>query len=301
MRLVGAIALVTTILVVTGCGERAEPLERELDAYPVAVRGAAREATTVDRRPDRIVALDSGAADLLVALGAGDRLVGVPGEWTGIAAPDAVPVVRPSVGLDVGAVAVTRADLVVAPRSFDQGEVADAARRTGAAVYVQPDDSVDAVLRATVELGLLVGEPARGRTLAARVAREVADVRERVAELPRLRVYVDTGFLATVAPDSLVADVVASAGGDPVGEAAAALGPNVACRVLELRPDVVLALDDAGTAVPSPSRILRRCPHARGPLPRTARVAAGLVTRPGPQVGDAVAAVARALHRDALP
>ena len=300
MRLVGAIALVTTTLLVTGCGERAEPLERELDAYPVAVRGAAREATTVERRPERIVALDSGAADLLVALGAGGRLVGVPDAWTGTAAPDAAPVVRAS-GLDVGAVAATRADLVVAPRSSDQGDVADAARRTGAAVYVQPDDSVDAVLRATVELGLLVGEPARGRTLAARVAREVADVRARVAELPRVRVYVDTGFLATVAPDSLVADVVRRAGGDPVGEAAAALGPDVACRVLELRPDVVLTLDEAGTAAPSPSRLLRRCPDARGPLPRTARVAAGLVTRPGPQVGDAVAAVARALHRDALP
>ena len=301
MRCLGAIALVTAALLLTGCGERSEPVVRELDVYPVAVRGAAREATKLDRPPERIAALGAGAADLLVALGVGDRLVGVPFDWSGVSRSTPARVVLPRGELDVQTLSAVDPDLVVAPRSLDLGAVTLAARRADAAVYVQPDDSVDAVVRTALELGLLIGEPVRGRALAARVAREVAAVGARVAGSPPLRVFVDTGFFATVPRDSLVADLVRHAGGEPVGAGLSALGRDAACRVLDLRPDVVLRLVEADSSTPSPIRPLRRCAAEPGALPRTARIAAALATHPGPRVGKAAAAVARALHPDAFP
>lgn len=299
MRLAAPFALVAVALLGTGCGERAEPLERELDAFPVAVHGATGEETRVERRPERIVALTPGAAGLVAALGAGHRLVGVPFDWRGPSGSDAVRAVRPSGILDVEAVVAAEPDLVVASPAGEGAGLAAAERATGAAVYVQPTSSVDAVAGSALDLGLLVGEPVRGRLVAARIRRHVEAVRMRIAGLRRPRVFVDTGFLATVPRDSLVADVVRRAGGEPVGHDASLLGPLAACRLLALEADVVLRVLEANATAPSPEGALRQCPGNR-PVPRIARVPAELAAEAGPRIGDAVAAVARRLHPDAF-
>ena len=299
MRRVYALALVTAALLAVGCGERAEPLERDLEAYPVAVRGAAEEETSLERRPERIVALTAGAADLLVALGAGDRLVGVPSGWSGAGAASAAEVVLPSGAVDAEAMSATDPDLIVASPENDDARLAAAEGATGAAVYVQPSNSVEAVARSAVELGLLAGEPVRGRLLARRLRHDVDAVGARVAGRSRVRVFVDTGFLVTVPPDSLVADLVRHAGGDAIGEDVSGLRPLAACRLLALRPDVVLRVLEAGSTAPSPEGTLRRCPGA-APVPRVARVPAEVAAEPGPRIGAAVAAIARALHPDAF-
>lgn len=299
MRLAAAFGLVAVALLATGCGERAEPLERELDAFPVAVHGATGEETTLERRPERIAALAPGAARLVAALGAGGRLVGVPFDWSRPSARDAVRVVRPSGILDAEALAAAEPDLIVALPSAEGAGLAAVARATGAAVYVQPADSVQAVARSALALGLLVGEPVRGRLVAARIRSDVESVGTRIGDVPRIRVFVDTGFLVTAPRDSLVADVVRQAGGEPVGHDVDLLGPLAACRLLALEADVVLRVLAADATAPSPARAFRDCPGDR-PVPRVARVPEELTAEAGPRIGAAVTAVARVLHPDAF-
>ncbi len=299
MPRVAALALVSTALLVAGCGERVEPLEPDLEAYPVAVRGAAEDETRLERRPERIAALTPGAAELVSALGAGERLVGVPFGWSGEEGEDATRVVRASGILVPDAIAAAAPDLIVASPANGRAEVAAAERSTGAAVYVQPSSSVDGVLASVIELGLLVGEPARGRALAGQIRRGVDAVGAQVADRRRVRAFVDTGFLATVPRDSLVADLVRHAGGDPVGDDVSALGPLAACRLLTLRLDVVLRVLEAGSTAPSPEGALRRCPGDRG-VPRIVHVPAELAAEAGPRIADAVLAIARTLHPDAF-
>ncbi len=301
MRTLAALALAAAALAGAGCGERAEPLERELDPYPVAVRGASEKPTTLDRRPERIVVLTAGAAELVAALGAAERLAGVPAGSAPSGAEEAAVVVQRTGLVDGAAVAEARPELIVASPGSDEAAVAAAERRTGAAVYLQRDNAVEGVVRAALELGLLVGEPVAGRRLAARLTGELGAIDARVAERPRVRVFVDTGFLASVPQDSLVADLVRRAGGEPVSERVGGLGRLAACRVLALRPEVVLHVTDERSTAPSPGALLRRCPDRPRALPRVARVPAELATEAGPRVGEAALAIARALHPDAFP
>jgi iron complex transport system substrate-binding protein len=255
--------------------------------------------TTVESRPDRIVALDPGSASLVEALGAGSRLVGVPANADVAGNPEVV--VTRAGELDVAAVVRLHPDLIVSTSAVDQLDAGLAERRSGAALYLQPDLSVEDVLHGTIDLGFLVGEPVRARQLAARIQAQVRDVEASVAGEPFVNVFVDTGFFITIPERSLLGDLIRRARGRSVAGPAPGPEPLSPARLRQLAPDVYLATSE--------SRVTLRQLRAD---PRTAKLAAvrrgrfavvpsKLVLRPGPRVGRALERIARILHPDAFP
>lgn len=276
----------------SGCGARAEPLGALAQEYPVRVEGAGDRAAVLTARAERIAVLDPGSAELLVELGAGERLVGVP---AGVGdAPVAAEVVSRTGQVDVDEIVDQDPDLIVATPAVDQIDVARAERESGAVAYVQPASSVDDVVRGVIELGFLTGEPAAARALAGSIRQEVGQVETRVAETASVPVFIDTGFLITVADRSLIGDLVRRAGGQSVAGPNPGPEPFEACEVAQLEPAVLLLVAEARRISSAPS--FRDC--AGDPNIRVERVPGDLVLRPGPRLGEALAAVARALHPD---
>ncbi|MBD0318301.1 MAG: ABC transporter substrate-binding protein [Thermoleophilia bacterium] len=294
LRVLAAVAL---CLAATACGERTEPVGPAVSLYPITVRGAGDKPVALARRPKRIAVLTAGGAELVEALGAGERLVAAPGSVARSLGTHAVSVVQPSGLVDVAAVAAVRPDVVVAAPDLDAGELAELDRRSNAPIYLQPDRSLRDVRRAALELGLLVGKPVAARRLASSLADRAAKIERAVAPLPRVRVFVDAGFLTPPAPDSLVADLVRRAGGDVVAPDGGST-PLAPCRVVALSPDVVVRLVDEDSPRP-PRRQFRRCRRGASATPKVAMVPSDLVTRAGPKVADGLAALARVLHPDA--
>jgi iron complex transport system substrate-binding protein len=292
------LALVTAALLLVGCGERSEPLGELPQAYPVTVRGGGDRTTTVESRPRRIVALDPGSADLLAALGAGARLVGVP---TGAQVGDSPNVVVSDNGqIDVDAVVRLEPDLIVSTPAIDQLDAGQAERRSGAALYVQPDTSVDDVLQGAIELGLLAGEPVRARQLAARIRSQVERVEAKVAGEQTVSVFVDTGFFITIPERSLLGDLIRRAGGTSVAGSAPGPDPFPPVRLRQLAPDVYLATSESRVTLAQLRADPRTAALAAVRKGRFAVLPSELVLRPGPRVGRALERVARALHPDAF-
>lgn len=299
------VAAVAALLGATACGERSEPLGELEQPYPVTVQGIGEQPAVLQGKPERIVALDPGSAELVIALGARDRLVGIPGgvkqgDGPRMALPEAVQVVSPNLTVRVDDVAALEPDLLVATPSTDQLDLARAQRETGAAVYVQPSSSIEDILRATLELGFLVGEPVEARAVAARIRSEVAAVEERVADSPAPTTFVDTGFFVTVPLHSLLGDLVAHARGESVTGDTPGAEPISVSRLRRLDPEVYLATSNSGVNL----RSLRRDPRtAKLTAVENARVVvlpSDLVQHPGPYVAQALERVARALHPDAF-
>jgi iron complex transport system substrate-binding protein len=293
-----SLPLVIAALLVAGCGERSEPLGKLPQAYPVTVRGGADQTTTLEARPRRIVALDPGPAALLAALGSGTRLVGVPATARLAGKPKIVMGANGQV--DVDAVVRLKPDLIVTTSAVDQLDAGQAERRSGAALYVEPDTSVDDVLRGTIELGFLVGEPVAARRLAARIRSQVEHVEAKVAGEPPVTVFVDTGFFITIPERSLLGDLIRRAGGRSVAGPAPGPEPFPPARLRRLAPDVYLATSDSRLSL---AQLRADARTARLPAVRRGRFAvlpAELVLRSGPRVGRALERVARALHPDAF-
>jgi cobalamin transport system substrate-binding protein len=297
------LAVLATVVTATGCGERPEPLGEVEQPYPVTVQGTSDQPTVLRSRPERIVALDPGSAELVIALGARDRLVGVPadmkrGDGPRKAPPEAKEVVSKNLRVRVDEITKLEPDLIVATPSTDRLDLARAQSETGAAVYVQPSASVDDILRATSELGFVVGEPVKAREVASRIRSEVAAVEERVADSPVKTTFVDTGFFVTVPLRSLLGDLVVRARGESVAGDTPGAEPFPLNRLRRLDPEVYLATSDSGVTL----KELRKDPRtARLTAVKEGRVRvlpSDLVQRAGPFVAQSLERVARALHPD---
>ena len=292
--------LVLATLVTTACGERPEPVGTLPVEYPVRVPGAGDAPTVLQQAPKRVVALDRGAVELLARMGAGEHLVGLPSGASVPAGAKAQTVVPPSGQIDVQEIVSLRPDLIVATRDTDPVDVARAQRNSGAALYIQPADSVDDVIKSTIELGFLVAEPAKARVLAAAMRRRLADLDAVLDGVSERTVFVDTGFFVTVPTQSLLGDLIRRARGRSVAGARPGLEPFPLDRLARLDPEVYLATSDTRVTLAR----LRSNPKTK----RLRAVRAGrvhilpvtLVTTAGPQVPEALAEIARALHPEAF-
>jgi iron complex transport system substrate-binding protein len=304
-RVTGAAVLALLALAAAACGERAEPKGELEQQYPVTVQGAGEQPAVASARPERIVALDPGAAELVIALGARDRLVGIPAGIKRGAGPRQAPgaaeqVVSATGQVQVDDVARLEPDLIVATPGMDLLDLARAQRESGAALYVQPSSSVDDVLRATLELGFLVGEPVAARRVADQIRVEVAAVEDRIAGLPPRTTFVDTGFFIPMPERSLLGDLVRRAGGRSIAGATPSPEPFPLERLRRRNPQVYLATSESRVTLED----LRANPDTadlrairRG---RFAIVQSELANRPGPRVGKALEQIAAALYPNAF-
>ncbi|MGH3040841.1 MAG: ABC transporter substrate-binding protein [Gaiellaceae bacterium] len=301
-RILFLVALVA-LAGLTGCGERSEPVGELEQPYPVTVAGVGEEPAVLRGVPERIVALDPGSAELVMALGARDRLVGVPsglakGDGPRKAPPAAVEVVSPNLQVRVDRVAKLEPDLIVATPSTDQLDLGRAQRETGATVYVQPSESIEDILRATLELGFLVGEPVEARTVASRIRSEVAAVEDRIEGSRVPTTFVDTGFFVTVPFRSLLGDLVSRARGESVAGETPGAEPISIARLRRLDPNVYLATSDSRVTLRSLRRDPRTAKLTAVEEGRVAVLPSDLVQRAGPYVAQGLERVARALHPD---
>jgi len=292
------LALVAAALLGAGCGERSEPTGALAQTYPVTVQGAGDQPTVLDRRARRIVALDPGAAELVAALGAGNRLVGVSSGVRVADAPHAKTVVSHSGGIDIDEVIALGPDLVLATPTIDQIDLGRIEKATKAAVYVQPAASVKNVEEGAVDLGFLIGEPAKARQLVGRIERKVGSVQERLAGAQPVSVFVDTGFFITVPERSLLGDLVKRAMGESVAGASPGPGPYPLSNLRQANPDVFLATSDSDASLQSLKANPVTASLKAVKDKRVVVLPAALVNRAGPRVGAALEAVARALHPD---
>jgi iron complex transport system substrate-binding protein len=293
-------ALVAVALVGAGCGERSEPLGELPQAYPVRVDGAGDRETVLDARPERIVALDPGSAEIIQAIGAGERLVGVPAGLARGASADAEVVVRPAGQVEVDQVVALEPDLVVGTPNVDQLDLARAGREAKAEIYVQPAVSVQSVQKGIIDLGFLIDEAPAARQLVGRMSRKIAAVESRLAGEAPVSVFVDTGFFITVPERSLLGDLIRKARGRNIAGEAPGLGPFPLADLAAANPRVYLATSDSGVRLAElrANSALQDVRAVRSGALRVVPV--NLVTRPGPRIGEALEAVAEALHPDAF-
>ena len=273
------------LLAGTACGERMEPTGSLVGVYPVTVQGASDQPAVVSAVPRRIVPLGAGPRQILKALGLERRTIAVNDSLVGL------PL--------VGAIRRARPDLIVASNDTDPLDLARARTATHTAVYVEPGSSLDDVVGAIGDIGLLTNQPLVARRVTAAIQKTRRAVAAKLEGRPTVTVFVDTGDFSTVSTRSLLGDLIREAHGRSVAGPSPEPGPFPLRRLVQLDPEVYIATSDSG-------RTLEELPTGAG----TKRLSAvrnkrfGIVSMtaaaPGPKVGEALAEVARILHPDAF-
>jgi len=263
----------------------------------LACRGPERPSVPAAGAPHRVVTLAPNLTEIVFALGAGDRLVGVS-EFSDY--PEAARRIPRVGGLEVDAekVAALRPDLVLAIAEGNAQGAVRALQAAGLPVTVTPSGSLDAVLQSIRLVAERLGVPDEGRRLADRLAARRRAVRERVAGRPKpaalLLVWPDPPQAA--GGETFLNDVLTEAGarnlaGDRRG------WPVLSREYLATAPIDLLVIPEsveahaAWEAAFARDGILSAGTAARA---RRVRIDEAELTRPGPRVFDALERLAEA-------
>lgn len=199
-------------------------------------------AVTLATPAQRIVSLAPHATELLVAAGAGARIVGA------VAAGGGQRSLGDARSLDLERIVALQPDLIVTwPYTVPAQVEALAAR--GAKVFVTDPTTIDGIATDIQRLGALAGTDAHARAAAAAFRDRIARLRSSRSAARPIRVFYQiwNAPLYTVGGRHLVSEAIGVCGGENVFAALTLPAPSVTVEaVLAARPEAIVAGGDGG-------------------------------------------------------
>jgi len=272
---------------------------------PVSVVDDAGRTVTLAHPARRIVALIPAVTETVIALGAGERLVGRTDYDKGPAV-ERLPSVGGGLDPSIETLVSLHPDLVLGWETSGRTELRDRLTALGIPVFaIKTEDTTD-VFRSIRNLGRLTAREHAADSAAAAIRRGLDEVRASVAGAPRPSVFfmVWNDPPMTAGPKTFVSQVIEVAGGRNAFADQAALWPNVSLEeIVRRQPGFVVVpvgeqgtvrLDALKTAVGW--RELRALREGRG-----VSVPAQVVNQPGPHLAEAARAMRDAIHPELRP
>lgn len=240
----------------------------------------------------RVVTLAPSLTDLVLALGAGERLVGVS-RFDQRPEVAKLPRVGGFTDPSVEAVVAQKPDLILVQPSPGNRAAVEALARLGHAVLVLPLDSTRAIDEAMREAGRALGLAEAGAALADRLEAARREIRQRAASLPRRRVLVVHGFdpLIVAGRGSVTHELLVDAGGLNVAESSSKPYPVFSVeQAVRSRPEVVIDAAYGSSGLEK----LRRLPGLREA--RWVKLPSERLLHPGPELAQGLAELFELIH-----
>ena len=240
-------ALVVLALVTTACGIKSEPTG-VLPAFPQTSSDGYGREVEVNTAPQRIVSLDPGLSQTLVALGLGSRLVGRSGQ-EGPHFKRGIPVALNAAGQpNLKELKKLQPDLVLATPTVESTPAAADALATsiGGEVYVSNPSSVRSVENDLQQIGALTDTRDRAQQLVDQIAAAQRRVARAIHGQQAVPVFVDLGFRHTIPPTGLAANLISLAGGRNIASQTPDGQPASTDTLKSGAPQVYLVTDTSG-------------------------------------------------------
>jgi iron complex transport system substrate-binding protein len=255
---------------------------------------AKSDATVV---ASRIVSLNPSLTAILVALGAGNLLVGID-DFSAQQEPalGGLPTVGGLYDPSLEAVVALRPDLVVLVPSAAQRDFRARLESLGVSVLAFSPLGFDEVLESIETLGARTGHAAaaHGRVAAIQAARAEVEQKARGRPRPRAVLVLQREPLFVVGAGSFIDDMMRSAGARNIGAEFSEPYPRASLEwLVAARPEVIL---DASSEPGTPREFWSRWPSI--PAVEQGRIvplAPGVVTLPGPELDRALRVLGEAL------
>lgn len=264
-------------------------------SFPVQVIDDAGRRVRIDRVPERIISLAPSNTELLFALGAGERLVGVTRYCN--YPPAAARVARVGdVNLNFEEIVGLRPDLIIAVGSM-QGDSIDRLEKLGCKVIVLEARRVADVPRHLRLLGRAMGLATQAETQARsfenRIAAVTARVKRSLAQ-PRVFVEIWNQPLISVGPGTYLNELIEMAGGASISSDCSTQWPHFSEEmVIQRNPEVVIL------TCFNRAEVMKRESWKGLSAMKTGRVYEvnpDIYVRPTPRLADGLEQLARWLH-----
>ncbi len=273
---------------------------RAADNPPRVVVDQLGREVHVPIRIERVISLAPNLTEMVYALGAQSRLVGV----TNLC--DYPPSVREKARVgdvlnpSLETIIELKPDVVLGSTAGNRRETVEALERAGVPLYGVDADTVEGILASIRNVAVLLDVPERGEALTAHLEQRLAALSSRLETAPRPRILFVLWLepLLTVGGETFLNDVLAHAGAESIATDLRQDWPRLNLEtVIERDPDF-LVLPRAMSLEARFADLSSEPPWSELRPVREKRVlwVDESVLRPGPRIVDAIEELARALH-----
>lgn len=197
----------------------------------------------------RIVSLAPHLAELVFAVGGGERLVGVSAYTDYPAAANDLPVIGDAFMLDLERLALLKPDLLLAWQSGTPAHVIDELKARGYRVEVIRTQSLNDIALALRQIGELTGQQAAAVARADEFLAGLRTLEEQAEGAATITVFYQVAErpLYTINGAHFLSELIGLCGGTNIFDDLGSLAPLIGVEaVLERNPEVMLASSDAG-------------------------------------------------------
>ncbi|MBX5465316.1 MAG: ABC transporter substrate-binding protein [Clostridia bacterium] len=280
-------------------GKPASPVTR----YPLQVVDDLGRSVRIERAPRRVVSLGPSNTQILFAVGAGSRVVGVDQFSTEPAAARKLPKVGGLTDPDFEAIVARQPDLVLTT-DINAQPVVQRLESLHVPVLVLNPKTLSGVHHDIELVGRVLDLQAQAAAVVRAMTAREERVESRVADIPasrRVKVYYEVweNPEMTAGPGSFIDDLIRRAGGVNIADDAQSPWPEYSVeRIVAHDPDVILTPFAAG---------YQQLLHGQRPAWSSIRavrqhrvylVPQNLVSQPGPDLVQALELIARDLYPD---
>jgi iron complex transport system substrate-binding protein len=290
-RLIFTLLAATSLLLVSACGTSKVP------AGPVATRTVADDLgrkVTVPAKLTRAISLAPNITEIVFALGAGDKLVGVTTFCNYPAEATKIRKVGDTLKPNIESIVALRPQVVLASTASQLEAFTGLLEKQGVEVFVTKPNSIEDVFSSIEKIGDVLGNKKQAGELTGELKTRVEAVRKNAEGKAKKRVFIQIDrSLYTVGSESYITDLVAIAGGESVTSDIATAYPKISRETAKaLDPDVIILSDSPDNE--SPNEALEGSKAVREG--RVYKIDADILSRPGPRIVDALELIFNALH-----
>lgn len=249
----------------------------------------------VPNKVERAVSLAPNLTEMIFAVGAGDRLVGVTTYCNFPEEAKAIEKIGDTQTPNIERIIALKPQVVFVSTASQLEAFTSSLADQGISVYVTNPTSLEGVFRDLVQLGHLFGRPEQAENLVLNLkdrveaVRHGSDATESERRFPRVFVQISKEPLFTIGKDSFLTELIDSAGGDSVTKEISSGYPKLSKETaLALRPEVIILSDSEDNR--EPNEVFKDSPAVKNG--RVYRIDADIISRPGPRLVVALEQIA---------
>ena len=261
------------------------------------VRDDLGRTVVVPEKIDRAISLAPSVTEMIFAVGAGDRLVGVTTYCNYPAEAGAIEKVGDTQTPNIERIIALRPQVVFVSTASQLEAFMQTLAEQRIAVYVTDAKSLDEVFDNLNELGELFGKTEYAANYVASLSGRALDVKQRVhdkaGDPPRVFLQISNEPLFTIGKESFMTELVEQAGGVSVTRDVPTAYPKLSKETAAaLDPEVIILSDSEDNRAPNP--VFGNSSAVKAG--RVFSINADILSRPGPRLVDALEQIAAKLR-----
>jgi iron complex transport system substrate-binding protein len=215
--------------------------------FPLKVTDFLGREVTIEKEPQRIVSLAPSTTELIYALGAGNKVVGVTDFDNYPPEVKDVPKVGGFKGPNVEAITAQKPDIIFAS-TLSGKEQMESLEKMGIPVVMLEAKNIDQIYQSIKIIGQITGTEKKGEELIKQMQDKIKEINDKVKDLPKVSVFylVSLDGNWTAGKGTFIDELINLAGGKNVAEDVNGWAQYSVEELVKKNPDVIITSPHAG-------------------------------------------------------